>query len=123
MLFGAPEFAHAQTADSTQKFVHVAYGYRVTPNITYQTANNWDAKLDIYQPSEVTTPGAARPLRTPPPSTVPPNAAPPISSRRRLTRKRQAQPCAMGCPPDYHQSRRPSSNGAWWFGCSFVVNL
>ncbi len=56
VLFGAPDLARAQIADSTQKFVQVAYGYRVTPNITYQTANNWDAKLDVYQPSDVTTP-------------------------------------------------------------------
>ena len=56
VLFGAPDFAQAQTADATQKFLHVAYTYRVTPNITYQTANNWDAKLDVYQPSGVTTP-------------------------------------------------------------------
>ena len=30
--------------------------YRVTPNITYLTANNFEAKLDVYSRSDVTTP-------------------------------------------------------------------
>ena len=30
--------------------------YRVTPNITYLTANNFEAKLDVYARSDVTTP-------------------------------------------------------------------
>src|SRR5213593_2738788 len=30
--------------------------YRVVPNITYLTANNFDAKLDVYSRSDVTTP-------------------------------------------------------------------
>ena len=50
LLFSAPGVARAQRADSVQKFVQVANTYTVTPNITYLTANNWDAKLDIYQP-------------------------------------------------------------------------
>lgn len=55
LLFNAPDVARAQTADS-QKFVQVAGGYQVTPNITYLTANNWDAKLDIYQPRGLSAP-------------------------------------------------------------------
>jgi len=30
--------------------------YRIIPNITYLTANNFDAKLDVYSRSDVTTP-------------------------------------------------------------------
>jgi acetyl esterase/lipase len=30
--------------------------YRIVPNITYLTANNFDAKLDVYSRSDVTTP-------------------------------------------------------------------
>ena len=30
--------------------------YRVIPNITYLTANNWEAKLDVYSRADVTTP-------------------------------------------------------------------
>lgn len=56
LLFGAPDVARAQLADSTQKFVQVANSYQVTPNITYLTANNWDAKVDIYQPRGLTGP-------------------------------------------------------------------
>ena len=30
--------------------------YRIVPNITYLTANNWEAKLDVYVPREVSRP-------------------------------------------------------------------
>ncbi len=30
--------------------------YRVTSNMTYLTADNWEAKLDIYQPTDTTSP-------------------------------------------------------------------
>ncbi|OFZ98921.1 MAG: lipase [Betaproteobacteria bacterium RIFCSPLOWO2_02_FULL_62_17] len=56
LFFSAPDVARAQLADSTQKFVQVANTYQVTPNITYLTANNWDAKLDVYQPRGVSGP-------------------------------------------------------------------
>jgi acetyl esterase/lipase len=52
----APQVARAQAADASQKFVQVANGYQVTPNITYLTANNWDSKLDVYQPRGLTAP-------------------------------------------------------------------
>jgi acetyl esterase/lipase len=55
-LFGVLDSACAQTAASADKFVHVAYGYRVTPNIKYLTVNGWEGKLDVYQPPGVTTP-------------------------------------------------------------------
>jgi acetyl esterase/lipase len=53
---GAPDVASAQATDASQKFVQVANGYQVTPNITYLTANNWDAKLDVYQRRGSTAP-------------------------------------------------------------------
>src|SRR5580765_7184065 len=34
----------------------IASAYRVTPNITYLTANNFEAKLDVYARSDATTP-------------------------------------------------------------------
>ncbi|HEY3045277.1 MAG TPA: alpha/beta hydrolase [Vicinamibacterales bacterium] len=34
----------------------ITTAYRVTPNITYVTANNFEAKLDVYSRSDVTTP-------------------------------------------------------------------
>ena len=34
----------------------VTLPYRVVPNITYLTANNFDAKLDVYSRTDVTTP-------------------------------------------------------------------
>src|SRR5204862_4961223 len=34
----------------------ITAAYRVTPNITYLTANNVEAKLDVYARSDVTTP-------------------------------------------------------------------
>ena len=34
----------------------ITTAYRVTPNITYLTANNFEAKLDVYARSDVTTP-------------------------------------------------------------------
>jgi acetyl esterase/lipase len=52
----APAFSHAQTTDALAKALHVYGSYRVVPNITYLTANNWDAKLDVYQSRDATTP-------------------------------------------------------------------
>ena len=40
----------AQSLDAATKFVHVANGYRLVPNITYLRAGGWDLKLDVYQP-------------------------------------------------------------------------
>ncbi len=51
-----PALAHAQAADSFAKALHIFDSYRVVPNITYLTANNWDAKLDVYQSRDATTP-------------------------------------------------------------------
>ena len=48
--------AHAQDGGADAAFVHVATTYRVVPNITYLTANNWDAKLDVYQARAASSP-------------------------------------------------------------------
>ena len=56
LFFSASGVARAQRADSAQRFVQVANTYLVTPNVTYLTASNWDAKLDIYQPQGLTGP-------------------------------------------------------------------
>jgi acetyl esterase/lipase len=46
----------AQGADSLARAIHIFGSYRVVPNITYLTANNWDAKLDVYQSRQSATP-------------------------------------------------------------------
>ena len=52
----APHVARAQTMSTTQKFISVANNYRVVSNVTYLTANNYDAKLDLYLPGGQTGP-------------------------------------------------------------------
>ena len=56
IVVSAPLSVRAQSADSVRDFVHVAGSYQLTPNITYRTANNWDAKLDVYQPRGLKAP-------------------------------------------------------------------
>jgi acetyl esterase/lipase len=51
-----PEAAFADTLDSATWAATLARSYRITPNITYLTANNWEAKLDVYQPTNVSGP-------------------------------------------------------------------
>ncbi len=51
-----PIATHAQSVDALTKAIHILDNYRVVPNITYLTANNWDAKLDVYQARSATTP-------------------------------------------------------------------
>jgi acetyl esterase/lipase len=52
----APALSHAQSADTFAKALHIFGSYRVMPNITYLTANNWEAKLDVYQARDAATP-------------------------------------------------------------------
>lgn len=52
----APLSMRAQSADSIRDFVHVADSYQLIANITYRTASNWDAKLDVYQPRAAKAP-------------------------------------------------------------------
>ena len=46
----------AQSPGNLARPIHIFGSYRVVPNITYLTANNWDAKLDVYQSREATSP-------------------------------------------------------------------
>ena len=43
---------HAQGAESTSWAVKVGREYRVTPNVTYLTAGQWEGKADLYLPRE-----------------------------------------------------------------------
>src|SRR5260370_1352144 len=52
----APALSHAQSTDAFAKALHINGSYRVVPNITYLTANNREAKLDVYQARDATTP-------------------------------------------------------------------
>jgi acetyl esterase/lipase len=51
-----PAPARAQSTDAFAKALHIYDSYRVVSNITYLTANNWEAKLDVYQARDATTP-------------------------------------------------------------------
>jgi acetyl esterase/lipase len=51
-----PAVARAQGVDGLTRAIHILDNYRVVPNITYLTANNWDAKLDVYQARSSTAP-------------------------------------------------------------------
>ena len=44
-----PQLAGAQPTDAATKFVQVASGYRLVPNITYLRAGGLDLLLDVYQ--------------------------------------------------------------------------
>ena len=48
--------AHAQLSDAAAFADQLQNQYRIVPNITYLTANNWEAKLDLYLPHGVTAP-------------------------------------------------------------------
>ena len=52
----APALSHAQSSEAFAKALHIYDSYRVVSNITYLTANNWEAKLDVYQARDATTP-------------------------------------------------------------------
>jgi acetyl esterase/lipase len=51
-----PALAGAQTTDAATSAIEIARDYQITPNITYLTANNYEAKLDVYRRREMTTP-------------------------------------------------------------------
>ena len=55
VLFGAPDSARSQT-DAAATLNHIANAYTLTPNITYRTVSNWEAKLDVIQPRGLTAP-------------------------------------------------------------------
>jgi acetyl esterase/lipase len=51
-----PPVAQAQLSETAAFASHLQNQYRIVPNITYLTANNWEAKLDLYLPREATKP-------------------------------------------------------------------
>jgi acetyl esterase/lipase len=52
----SPTRARGQLSESASWAATLASEYRITPNITYLTANNWEAKLDVYQPAKAAAP-------------------------------------------------------------------
>jgi len=60
LLFGAAIAAaqpvFAQLSPTATWATHAANEYQTTPNITYLTANNYDAKLDVYKRRDTTGP-------------------------------------------------------------------
>jgi acetyl esterase/lipase len=51
----APDSVWSQT-DATATLNHIANTYTLTPDITYRTVSNWDARLDVIQPRGLTAP-------------------------------------------------------------------
>ncbi len=45
-----PGVALAQSSDAAGWAAHLSNQYRVLPNVTYSTANNWDSTADLYLP-------------------------------------------------------------------------
>jgi acetyl esterase/lipase len=57
LAIGAPaRHGFAQSTSSAEWAAHAANQYQVFPNITYLTASNYEAKMDIYARRGVTTP-------------------------------------------------------------------
>jgi acetyl esterase/lipase len=52
----SPEAAHSQSVDAAARAGDLSNRYRIVPNITYLTANNWEAKLDVIVPREAGAP-------------------------------------------------------------------
>lgn len=51
-----PASTLAEISDAASWAATLARSYRITPNVTYLTANNWEAKLDVYQPTNASGP-------------------------------------------------------------------
>jgi len=58
LLMGAmlPASANDHLSDTASWAAAMTRQYRVTPSVTYLTANNWEAKLDVYQPTNASGP-------------------------------------------------------------------
>jgi acetyl esterase/lipase len=52
----SPTEVQGQLSDTSGWAASLTIKYQITPNITYLTANNWEAKLDVYQPKDVKEP-------------------------------------------------------------------
>jgi len=53
---GAPESAKSQSVEAAGRAADLSNRYRIVSNITYLTANNWEARLDVIVPREVAAP-------------------------------------------------------------------
>ena len=51
-----PTEMFGQLSDAAAWAANMTLQYRTTPNVTYLTANNWEAKLDVYQPQNTKEP-------------------------------------------------------------------
>ena len=49
-----PSVLHLQQKDAATWSAEALNDYRVVPNVTYLTANNYEAKLDVYARNNVT---------------------------------------------------------------------
>src|SRR5438045_6931136 len=56
VIAALPAVVRAQLSETAAFAAQLQNQYRVIPNITYLTANNWEAKLDVYLPREVSSP-------------------------------------------------------------------
>jgi acetyl esterase/lipase len=56
LLTIVPAMAAAQAADPLAVAIEINVQYQITPNITYLTANNFEAKLDVYRRRDATGP-------------------------------------------------------------------
>jgi len=53
-----PSAVSGQSPESAGRAGDISNKFRIVPNITYLTANNWEAKLDVYVPREITAPNS-----------------------------------------------------------------
>ena len=53
-----PAVAHAQLPEPVAWTAYVTNQYRIVPNVTYLTANNWEAKVDLYLSRETAGPNS-----------------------------------------------------------------
>src|SRR6476646_449059 len=56
LVLGFPAAAAAQLSPSAAWAAHAANQYQVASNVTYLTASNYEAKLDVYSRRGATTP-------------------------------------------------------------------
>jgi acetyl esterase/lipase len=56
LILMSPASAVAQSADALAAAISFQTDYQITPNITYLTANNFEAKLDVYRRRNVSQP-------------------------------------------------------------------
>lgn len=52
----APPLRAQATTDPAEMAIDISRDYQITPNITYLTANNWEAKLDVYRRRDAASP-------------------------------------------------------------------